>query len=269
MIAGRDLTWAEVYNRRPVALVSQNLARELWGDPRAAIGRHIRVTLKDDWREVIGVVADVHDDGIDRTPPTIVYWPVWCRNFQATPDLVIRSVAYVIRTPKAGSDIFRTELEHAVARVNPMLPLAEVKSLESVYERSLARTSFTLVLLAIAGSMALLLGMVGIYGVIAYSIAQRRREIGIRLALGAALNDVTGLFVRHGLTMSGIGAFCGLIAAVALTRFMKSILFGVSPADPLTYTAAVGCLILAAVFGSWLPARRAARVDPVQALRAE
>jgi ABC-type antimicrobial peptide transport system permease subunit len=161
------------------------------------------------------------------------------------------------------------DLQKAVAGVNPNLPLADVKTLQSVYDRSLARTSFTLVLLAIAGGMALLLGVVGIYGVISYSVSQRTREIGIRLALGAPLQGVTRMFVRHGLVLSGIGAACGLTAALALTRLMKSLLYDVSPADPLTYAAVSAGLILAATLASYLPARRATRVDPVEALRSE
>jgi putative ABC transport system permease protein len=266
LVAGRGLTWNELYNRAPVALVSENMARELWRDPRAAVGKRIRATLRDDWREVIGVVADLHDNGIDQKAPTIVYWPLLQKNFGAG---AIRSVAYLIRTPRAGSAGLRQEIQQAVASVNPHLPVADVKTLESAYERSLARTSLTLVLLAIAGSMALLLGVVGIYGVISYSVAQRTREVGIRIALGAPLQEVTRLFVRYGLVMSGIGAICGLTAALALTRLMKSLLFEVSPADPVTYGAASAGLILAALFGSYLPARRAARVDPVEALRAE
>ena len=124
-------------------------------------------------------------------------------------------------------------------------------------------------LLAIAGGMALLLGVIGIYGVISYSVSQRTREIGIRLALGAPLQDVTGMFVRHGLVLSGIGAAFGLTAALALTRLMKSLLYDVSPADPLTYGAVSVGVVLAAALASYLPARRATRVDPVEALRAE
>jgi ABC-type antimicrobial peptide transport system permease subunit len=133
----------------------------------------------------------------------------------------------------------------------------------------MARTSFTLVMLAIAGGMALLLGVVGIYGVISYSVSQRTREIGIRLALGSPVTEVTGMFVRHGLVLSGIGAACGLAAAFALTRLMKSLLFDVSPADPLTYIAVSAGLIVAAMLASFLPARKAASVDPAEALRAE
>lgn len=144
-----------------------------------------------------------------------------------------------------------------------------MKTLETVYDRSLARAAFTLVLLAIAGGMALLLGLVGIYGVVAYWVSQRNREIGIRLALGAAVTEVTRLFVRYALAISGLGAACGLAVALVLTRLMKSLLFEVSPADPLTYAAASAGLILAAALASCLPARRATKVDPVAALRGE
>ena len=269
LIAGRDLTWAETYNQTPVAVISENMAREVWRDPRAAIGKRIRPTLKDDWREVIGVVADLRDDGVDQKAPGIVYWPLLQKNFESSATYVFRSVAFIVRTPRAGSSALLEDLQRAVASVNPNLPAADVKTLKSVYDRSLARTSFTLVLLAIAGSMALFLGLVGIYGVISYSVSQRTREIGIRLALGAPLQDVTGMFVRHGLVLSGIGAACGLTGALALTRLMKSMLYDVSPADPLTYGAVSAGLILAATLASYLPARMATRVDPVEALRAE
>jgi predicted permease len=269
LIAGRDLTWTDTYHQTSVALVSENLARELWHDPRLALGKRIRSTLKDDWSEVIGVVADERDNGVDRKAPTIVYWPLLQKNFEGAPITTRRSVAFVIRTPRAASTALLQEIRQAVWSVNPNLPLADVSTLEAIYDRSLARTSFTLALLAIAGGMALLLGVVGIYGVISYSVSQRTREIGIRLALGAPLQDVTGMFVRHGLVLSGIGAACGLTAAFALTRLMRSLLFDVSPADPLTYVAVSAGLILAAALASYLPARRATKVDPAEALRAE
>lgn len=268
LIAGRDLTWAETYNKTPVAVISENMAREVWRDPHAAIGKRIRPTVKDDWREVIGVVADLRDEGVDQKAPGIVYWPLLQKNFESSPTGVVRSVAFVIRTPRAGSSALLPDLQKAVASVNPNLPVADVKSLESVYNRSLARTSLTLMLLAIAGGMALFLGVVGIYGVISYSVSQRTREIGIRLALGAPLQNITALFVRQGLILSSIGAACGLAVGLALARLMRSLLYDVSPADPLTYGAVSAGLILAASFASYLPARRATKVDPSEALRA-
>jgi predicted permease len=270
LVAGRDLSWNEIYNKTPVALVSENMAREHWRDARAAIGKRIRPisSIPDDWREVIGVVADLRDNGIDQAPPAVAYWPILQKSANGGFNAA-RSLAYVIRTPRAGSLALRQEIQQAVASVNPNLPLADVKTMESVYGRSLARASLALVLLAIASGMSLLVGVVGIYGVISYTVSQRTREVGIRLALGAPLDGVTGLFVRHGLTLSGIGAICGVVAALALTRLMESMLFEVSPADPWTYAAASAALIVAAILGSYLPARRAARVDPVEALRAE
>lgn len=269
LIAGRDLTWAETYNQAPVALISENFARELWHDPRAALGKRIRPTLKDDWREVVGVVADLHDKGVDQKPPAIAYWPLWQKNFGGRPVQLQRNVAFVIRTRRAGSTNLLEEVRRAVWHVNPSLPVANVRTLQAIYNQSLARTSLSLILLLIAAAMALLLGVVGTYGVISYSVTQRTREIGIRLALGAPFQQVTRMFVRHGLLLSGIGAGCGLALACALTRLMRALLFDVSPADPLTYvTVSIG-LMAAVMLASYLPARRATKVNPVDALRAD
>jgi predicted permease len=269
LIAGRDFTWNELYNGTPVAIVSENLARELWSNPRTAVGKRIRVKLKDYSREVIGVVADLHDDGIDQKAPTIVYWPLLQKNPGDGDTVIRRGLSYIIRTPRAGSTALLPDLQRAVASVNPALPIADARTFQSEYERSLSRSSLTLVLLAAAAGMALLVGLVGIYGVISYSVSQRTREVGIRLALGAPLRDVTRLFVRQGFVMCGMGVICGSVAALTLTGLMRSLLFEVSPADPLTYVAASAGLMAAAFLGSYLPARRATKVDPVKALRAE
>ena len=269
LVAGREFTWTDTYDARPVAMVSENMARELWRDPAAAIGKRIRPSVKDDWREVIGVVADLRDNGIDQKAPTIVYWPVYAKNFTADPVRITRSISFLVRSPRAGSTRFQEEIRQAVWSINPNIPLADVRTLQNVYDRSLARTSFTMLLLAIAGGLALLLGIIGIYGVISYSVAQRRREIGIRLALGSPGTRVTSLFVRDGMILSGAGALCGLAAAAALSRALQSILFEIKPTDPVTYAAVAAALLAAALLASYLPARRASRVDPVEALRSE
>jgi len=162
-----------------------------------------------------------------------------------------------------------SEVRRAVWSVDPNLPLADVQTVDYLYRTSMARTSFTLVMLAIAGSMALLLGMVGLYGVITYSVSQRRREIGIRSALGAQQRDLTGIFVRHAMLLTCGGVTCGLVASLALTRLMSSLLFGIKPADPATFAVVSIGLLSAAAVSSYLPARRAAAVNPVEALRAE
>ena len=269
LIAGREMTWAETYRRLPVALISENMARELWNDPRVAIGKRIRASTKDDWFEVVGVVADLRDNGIDQKPPSIVYWPMLLTNFEGNPSVVKRNVTFVIRTPRAGSAGLLGEIRQAIWAENSNLPLANVQTLQTLYDKSLARTSFTMTLLAIAAAMALLLGVIGIYGVISYSVSQRSREIGIRLALGAPVPSVTGMFVRDGLVLSAIGAASGLTAAWALTRLMQSLLYEVSPGDPLTYVSVSFGLIVAAALASYLPARKASKVDPMIALRAE
>ena len=266
MLAGRDFTWTDLYGRRPVAVVSEKLAREVWGLPSAAIGKRIRPEAL--WQEVIGVVQDVRNNGAAEPAPPLVYWPSINQVYKGEVD-VARAVTFAIRSGRTGNESFLKEVRQAVWSVDSNLPVASVRTMQEVYEKSLARTSFTLVMLGIAGVMALLLGVVGIYGVISYSVSQRTREIGIRLALGAPRQEVTAMFVRHGLVLSGIGVAYGLTAAFALTRVMKSLLFNVSSADPLTYLVVSVGLIVAAVVASYLPARRAAKVDPMVALRYE
>jgi putative ABC transport system permease protein len=271
LVAGRDFTWEDAYDKRPVAMVSENLARELWKEPSAALGKRIRENNTSAWREVVGVVGDERDEGMDQKAPTVAFWPMMMMQFEGAQDgnFVARTMAYAIRSPRTGAAAFTAEVSRAVWAVNPNLPLASVRTLDEVVGASMARTSFTLVMLAIAGAMALLLGVAGIYGVISYSVSQRTREIGIRMALGAQRSEVTRLFVRYGLTLAAIGIACGLAAALALTRLMGSLLFEVSAMDPLTYVAVCGSLAGAAMLASYVPALRATAVNPVTALRAE
>jgi predicted permease len=270
IIAGRELTWPEVYGLRSVAMVSENLARELWGSPSAAIGKRFREYPSMLWREVIGVIQDVRENGIQEQAPLTVYWPTVMSNmFGPGPLNAWRTVTFVIRSDRTGTETFLNQVRQAVWSVNSNLPVASMRAMQDIYDRSLASTSFTLVMLAIAGAMALILGIIGIYGVISYGVSQRRREIGIRLALGAQQSELRRMFLRHGLALSGIGVVIGLVAAAGLMRLMRSLLFGISPLDPLTYVTVPVVLVAAALLASYLPARRAAQVDPVQALKAE
>jgi len=269
LVSGRELTWTDLYQKLPVAIISENFAREYWNNPANAIGKRVRVGTTDDWREVIGVVADVYDDGVNKEASSSVYWPLIMDRFEGNPTTVRRGVAFALRSPRAGSESFLKEVREAVWSVNPNLPLAAVHTVDHFYKQSMARTSFTLIMLGVAGSMALLLGVVGIYGVIAYSVSQRRREIGIRMALGAQQQVLTNMFVRHGLWLTGIGVVCGLAAAIVVMRLMSSLLFKVSPVDPLTYTTVSLGLVLTAFLASYLPSRRTSAIDPVEALRAE
>ena len=269
LIAGRDITWEDTYQRIPVAMISESFAKEYWRDARSALGKRIRVGSTDDWRQIVGVVGDVYDDGVDKPSGSSVYWPVMMDRFEGQKEMLRRGVGFVIRSPRAGSQSFLDEVRATVWSVDPNIPLANVHTLGYFYTQSMARTSFTLVMLAVAGAMALLLGIVGIYGVIAYSVSQRTREIGIRMALGAQRKALVGMFVQQGLWLAGVGILCGLAAAFAVMRLMSSLLFKVSPVDPVTYGAVTLAVVLTAYLACYLPSRRAATVDPVDALRAE
>ncbi|HVS16921.1 MAG TPA: ABC transporter permease [Thermoanaerobaculia bacterium] len=276
VLAGRELEWGDIHDRRPVAVVSANFAREYWGEPSAAIGKRLGTTAGSldqyAWREIVGVVSDLHHHGLDHEPPTIVYWPHAQAEFWgATGDQlwVPRSVGFALRSPRAGSSDLVAEIQRAIWERNPNLPLVDVQTLEDLERKSLARTSFTILMLALAASAALLLGAIGLYGVITYIVAQRTREIGVRMALGASRRSVSRQVVSQGLAMALAGIVAGLLAALGLTRLMGALLFGVESTDPLTYAATAVALAGIATLSSWLAARRATRVDPVVALRAE
>jgi predicted permease len=270
LIAGRDLTWTDVHDLTPVAMVSENLARELWDEPAAALGARIRVVGDTPWREVVGVVQDVRENGVQESAPAIVYWPPIAANFYAVqPWYLQRNVTIVARSSLAGRPALVEQIQRAVWSVNPNLAIAEVRTMQEIYDRSLARTSFTLVMLGIASGVALALGVVGLYGVLSYVVSQRRREIAIRLALGAQRRALRRRFVSYGLALAGIGVGVGLVAAGAVTRLMASLLYDVGPLDWPTYTAVAALLMVAAALASYLPARKASNVPPAEALAAD
>jgi ABC-type antimicrobial peptide transport system permease subunit len=248
-------------------MVSEAFAREYWKEPAAALGRRIRQNSKDPWRTIVGVAGDERDNGAAQPAPGIVYWPVLVNDFWGEKQHVERNVAYAVRTERAGSATLLKEIQQAVWSVNASLPVAGVRTLDEIRAASMAQTSFALVMLGISGGGALLLGIVGIYGVISYMATQRTREIGIRMALGAGVRDVNGLFLRHGLALAATGIAAGMAAAAGVSRVMSTLLFGVGALDPVTYAAVAVGLGTTALLASYLPARRASRIDPAVALR--
>jgi putative ABC transport system permease protein len=259
LAAGREYEWADLHQKRSVVLISENFAREYWGSAAAAIGKRIRESPNDPWSEVIGVVGDIRHDGVDRPAPSTVYWPLRSS----------RSATFMIRGPRAGTEGYAADIRRAVAAVSGGLPITQMQTLQAVYDKSMSRTAFTLTLLALSGGMALLLALIGIYAVIAYTLSLRTREIGIRLALGARQESLQLKFVGNGLLWSTIGATAGLVAAAPLSHLMSALLFEVEPVDPPTYAAVVLGSLAAAAVASYLPARRLTRIHPVEALRAE
>ncbi len=268
LVAGRDYTWDDTYGMRPVGIISENLARESWGSAQAAIGKHFRIMPAQSWVTVVGVAQDVHQNGVDEEAPATVYWPVmlklpWANNSIDTQ----RAVTFVVHSDRAGTESLLTEIQRAVWQVNGSLPAASMQTMGELYGRSMARTSFTLVMLAIAGAMALALSLIGIYGVISYAVSQRTREIGIRMALGARKGELRWMFVRSALALTGIGMVLGLGAAGVLARTLRTLLYGVSPLDPVSFAAVPLILAVAAALASFLPASHVAAVNPVDALK--
>ncbi|HZU31063.1 MAG TPA: ABC transporter permease [Candidatus Angelobacter sp.] len=266
LIAGREYTWNDIYNEPPVIMVSENFTRQYWANPADALGKKIRGVK--DWREIIGVVGDVHLDGVDKEAPVSVYWPILTFEIDGNPaEGVRRRVAFAIRSQRTGSESFEKEIRSAVRSVSPNLPIFEMHTLNYYYAQSMAHTSFMLMILAVAAGMALFLGAVGLHGVIAYSVVLRRHEIGIRMALGAQKFDALKLVVGDGLILTFLGIGIGICAALGLTRFLSTLLYGVKPADPLTFTAVSFFIVAVAFFASYTPGRAAAKVDPAKTLR--
>jgi len=271
LMAGRDFTWTDVVDRRPVVVVSATMARELWGEPASAIGKRVRIGRVGPWNEVIGVAGDVHDSGVEQAPPAIVYWRAGIQGaLSATgPTFIPRDVTFAIRSSRTGTDAFITQIAQAIWATDPNLPLARVQTMGEIYDRSMSRASFALVMLAIAGVMALTLGMVGVYGVISYAVSRRRREIGVRLALGAARSGILRQFLGQSVRVTAVACLCGLALSLALTRVMSGLLYGVSPSDTTTLVGVVVVVLLVATLAAMIPATRAALIQPMRTLREE
>jgi putative ABC transport system permease protein len=256
VLRGRTFTERDE-NGPPVVIVNDTLAKRLWPD-RDPLKYQI-VMGNEPQRQIVGVVADVHDSGLDHAPGPNLYIP------SATRDGM---VAWVIRTrvaPMSLSSAIQKELQEASGG----LPIAQVRTMEEIVARSRTTGNFMTLVLTIFGCSALLLAAIGIYGLMAYSVAQRAQEIGIRLAVGAESAHIRRMVVLQGLKPAMAGLLCGLAAASALTRFLTSFLFGVKPWDPIAFLVVPVILTSVALFALWLPAMRASRIDPIEALRFE
>jgi predicted permease len=262
---GTVLGWEHQADQLRGVVVNAALASAFWPG-ETAVGRQIRSQGSEHAWEVVGVAESVHFDGIQEEPLPLVYFPL----LRGAPDdpVPARSMDVVVRV---GGDPLGTiaGAREALRSVDQRLPMINPRSVESVVADSMASVSFTVLLLGIAAGIALLLGTVGIYGVISYIVSRRTQEIGVRIALGAPARTVERAVVRQGIKLTGIGMVLGLVGAWALSRTLASLLYGVSTTDPLTFAATAALLCAISVLATWIPARRAARVDPVVALRAE
>jgi predicted permease len=263
VVAGRALDWADIRQSKSVIVISENLAREYWDAPSDAIGKRMGLFAQGPWQEIVGVVGNVRADGLNHEAPALAYVPM------ADSQGVTRTMTYLVRSSRVGAPGFLRELQQAVWAVNPNVPLANLRTLGELEARSMAQTSFAMVMLAIAAVVAVLLAFVGIYGVVTYIATERTREVGIRMALGAQGSDVRDLFLRHGLTLTMIGTTIGTGASILVTPVMSALLYGVSRTDPMTYAAVAILTGVVTLFATYIPARRASSVDPLVALRSD
>jgi predicted permease len=248
-------------------LVSQAFAEKYWKGT-TAVGRRIKMNFTDPWSTIVGVVGSVHDESLEQPPAEVVYSPLLVTTAAGTP-WTPHDVAFVMRTSGATTAGLLQRVQAAVRTVAPALPMYRVMPVSDLLSRAAARTSFTLLLLGVAAVVAMGIGAMGIYGVIAYLVSLRTREMGVRLALGARPAQVRRMVTRHALADAMIGVAVGLLGAAALTRVLATMLFGVHPMDPVALGGAAALLLLTALVASWLPARRAAALDPASVLRLE
>ena len=262
LIAGRAFDTRDASTSTAVVLINQTIARRLFPgeDPIGQRLTYGAATAQSPWLTIVGVVGDVRDLGLEEQADLEVYQPY--------PQATLSYMTLVARTaasPAASVGVVRD----AIHRLDPSLPLFEGQTMDSVVAFGLAPRRFNMLLLGVLAAIALVLAGVGIYGVIAYGVLRRRREIGIRIALGAQRRDVLTLVIGRGLRLTGIGIATGVAAALLLTRLLASLLFAVRPHDPLTIFAVAAVLVAVALLACYLPARRALRVDPTVTLRQE
>jgi predicted permease len=265
ILQGRGPRWEDQVNEARAVVISETLARAFWPNENP-VGRQIRSQGSDVPWEVVGVAGDVRFDAVEDEPLPLIYFPILSGD-PANPDRSL-SMDVVVRTAGDPMGAVATARE-ALRATDPRLPMINPRTVESVVEESLAAISFTVLLLGIAAGIALLLGTVGIYGVLSYIVSRRTQEIGVRMAMGAPAEVVLRSVVGQGMGLAGIGLLVGLFGAWGLSRVLASLLYGVSATDPVTFLGTAFLLGLVALVATYFPARRAARVDPVEALKSE
>jgi predicted permease len=264
LLAGREFTTSDTTSAPKVAIVSERIVRDyIPGGPRDALGRRVRMGQDGEWLTIVGVVADIRQMGLDSEVQPMLYVPYQ----QEQETLYLRFVSFVARTATPESVVEGMRAE--VRRVAPDLAIAGVRTMEEAVAASVAPPRFRMWLLVLFATAATLIATCGIYGVMSYAVAQRRREIGVRMALGADRREVLGLVLVRALRIVVAGLIVGLVGAMGVTRVLQRFLFGVTPTDPLAFTLVTLLLLAVGLLAAWLPARRATRIDPWAALRTE
>jgi putative ABC transport system permease protein len=265
---GRTFTDADTATSQGVVVIDETLARKYFAQ-QDAVGQRLRLGAETSpWLEVVGVVADIKSSGLEAATLPGIYIPYQQRQATLVENLIGRRMTLFVRTAADPLPAIAA-LRRALQAIEPDQAIADLKPLEQVLADSIAPQRFRSVLLSLFALVAALLAAAGIYGVMSYSVAQRTREIGIRVALGAEARDVLRLVLRQGLALALVGVGLGVVAALGLTRLMKTLLFGVSATDPLTFIGVAALLTLVALLACWIPARRATKVDPMIALRCD
>ena len=274
VVRGRTFTDRDNAAGAPVVIINEAVAKKYWTDSdplngQIVIGKNIGPTFVDPPRQIVGVVGDIRSNALSAEPSPAMYVP----SAQASDAITklnsdIVPLAWVVRTRVAPHSL-SLAIQNELRQASGGLPVARIRSMEEIVSRSTARQDFNMLLLSIFGGLALVLAAIGMYGLMAYTVAQRTQEIGIRMALGADTGVLRGMIVRQGMLLTFIGAVLGLGAAYGMTRLLTAFLFGVKPADPLVFAGVPVVLALVSLLAIWVPASRATRIDPVLALRRE
>jgi putative ABC transport system permease protein len=259
ILKGRTFTRDEDENGKPVVLIDENLARRFWPNEEA-VGKHIKYDSPA-WHEVIGIVKEVKLFGSEAKPLIKIYTPMG--------RAAVQNPTLLVRTSGGDPQPLIAALTRDIHELDKDVPVTEVTTLEQLLKQEVSPKRFNAGLLSLFAALALALAAIGVYGVTAYTVAQRTHEVGIRMAIGAQKSDVLKLFLRDGLKLVLIGLAIGLAGAMALTRLIQSLLFGVSRTDVVTFALAGFGLFVVALLACYIPARRATKVDPLIALRYE